>query len=126
LSRYLESLDIPAVILSQDHMVLDSNTLFQRMASGREVVGNRVGEALDCMYAPLLGICGETTPCLLCKVRRSIEHTWLTGEGLREVPFSFPHKVGVRKTYGITTERVGEAILLLFVTTSSEECSSFL
>lgn len=120
LSAYLELLGTPAALLSQDQMVLKSNTRFQRMASNREVAGVRLGEVLDCMYAPLLGLCGETVPCLLCKVKRSIEHTWRTGEGLLEVPFSFPHKVESRKTFAITTEKVGDAILLLLGTVSPD------
>ena len=120
-SAYLESLGIPAALVSREQVVLDSNAHFLRMASGREVVGTRIGEILDCMYAPLLGQCGDTVPCLLCKVRRSLEHTWLTGEGLHEVPFSFPHKVEERRTFAITTEKAGDAVLLLLGTTPSEE-----
>ena len=85
LSAYLESLEIPAALVSQDQTILESNSLFQSIASNRVVVGLRLGEALDCMYAPMLGLCGETVPCILCKLKRSVEHTWLTGEGFREV-----------------------------------------
>ena len=83
------------------------------IASNRVVAGVEIGEVLDCMYTPLLGLCGETVPCLLCKVRNSVERTWLTGEGLRDVPFSFPHKVESRRAYAITTEKAGDSILLL-------------
>ena len=120
LSAYLESLEIPAALVSQDQTVLESNSPFQSMASNRVVVGFRLGEVLDCMYAPMLGFCGETVPCLLCKLKRSLEHTWLTGEGLRDVPFSFPHKVEARKTFSISTEKVGDAVLLLMKTTAFE------
>jgi hypothetical protein len=120
-SAYLESLDMPAALVSQDQVVIESNALFLRMASGNVVAGTRIGEVLDCMYAPLLGLCGETVPCLLCKVRRSLEHTSLTGEGLREVPFSFPHKGEIRRTFAITTEKAGDTILLLLGPPSSEE-----
>lgn len=120
LSAYLESLEIPAALLSLEQTVIDSNSSFQRMASTGIVVGRRLGAILDCMYAPLLGLCGETVPCLLCKVKRSIEHTWQTGKGLREVPFSFPHKVEARKTLLITTEKTGDAVLLLMRAPSSE------
>ena len=120
LSAYLESLEIPAELVSQDQTILESNTPFQSIASNRVVVGLRLGEALDCMYAPMLGLCGETVPCLLCKLKRSVEHTWLTGEGLREVPLSFPHKVNAPRTFSISTEKVGDAVLLLMRTTSFE------
>jgi hypothetical protein len=120
LSAYLELLEIPAALVSQDQTILESNGLFQGIASHRAAVGLRLGEALDCMYAPMLGLCGDTVPCILCKLKRSVEHTWRTGEGFREVPFSFPHKVKARATFSISTEKVGDAVLLLVRTTSFE------
>jgi hypothetical protein len=119
-SAYLESLEMPAALLAQDHTVLVSNTQFQQMASHREVAGLRLGDVLECMYSPLLGRCEETVACLLCSFRRSVEHTWLTGEGLRQVPLSVPHKAEARKTYAITTERVGDAVLLLVGSSPSQ------
>lgn len=113
LSAYLESLDVPAALVSPDHIILEANSRFRDAASRQDAVGLRVGEALDCMYAPLLGRCGETVACLLCGLRKSVEHTWLTGEGLRRVPLSFPHKAESRKAFAITTEKIGGAVLLL-------------
>ena len=119
-SAYLESLEVPAALLAQDHTVIRSNSRFQEMASRHDVAGLKLGDVLECMYSPLLGRCEETVACLLCSFRRSVEHTWLTGEGLRQVPLSLPHKVETRKTYAITTERVGDAVLLLVGTTASQ------
>lgn len=113
LSTYLESLDMPAALVSGDQTVLVSNSRFQRMAPGRSVTGLRIGEVIECTYAPILGRCGETVACLLCKLRSSIERTWLTREGIRGVPVSFPSKVEGRQTYTITTEPVDGAVLLL-------------
>jgi hypothetical protein len=118
LSAYLESLDIPAALLSQDQTVLSSNGRFQRMAPGRQADGLRLGEVIECMYSPLLGRCSETVACLLCRLKKSVDHTWRTREGLRGVPISFPHKAEGRKTFTITTEIVGGAILLLMGTPS--------
>ena len=119
-SVYLESLEMPAALLAKDHTVIVSNSQFQDMASQRDVAGLRLGDVLECMYSPLLGRCEETVACLLCSFRRSVEHTWLTGEGLRQVPLSLPHKEEARKTYAITTERVGDAVLLLVGTTIAQ------
>ena len=120
LSAYLESLDMPAALLSQDQTVLLSNGRFQRMAPNRNVEGLRLGDVIECMYAPLLGRCGETVACLLCKLKRSVERTWVAREGLRGVSISFPHKAEGRKTYTITTEIVGSAVLLLMGSPSSQ------
>jgi ferredoxin len=113
LSAYLESLDGPAALLSEEQVILVSNSFFQKMTSNREVVGRKVGEVLECMYTPLLGSCGETVACGLCKLKISVEHTSLTGEELRKVTLSVPHKAEARRTFTITTGIVGGAVLLV-------------
>jgi hypothetical protein len=117
LSAYLESLDMPAALLNRDQIVLVSNGSFRRMAIKDNIVGLRLGEIMECMYAPLLGCCGDTVPCLLCRLRISVERTWETGEGLRGVSVSFPHKAEGRKTFTIATEVVGAGVLLVMGTT---------
>ena len=113
LSDYLESLAVPAALLAQDHTVLFANHHFQDMRLGMDVLGLRVGQVLGCMYSPLLGSCGETVTCILCSLRRSVEETQLTGQGLRDVPIAYPHKEDVRRTFSITTQKVGDAVLLM-------------
>jgi hypothetical protein len=113
LSAYLESLELPAALLAQDRTVLFANRCFQEMKIGQDVLGLRVGQVLGCMYSPLLGRCGETVTCILCSLRRSIEETQLTGQGLRGVPIAYPHKEDVRRAFNITTEKAGDAVLLM-------------
>jgi len=112
-SEYLESLDVPAALVAHDHTVLVSNQRFQGLSHRQEVGGLRVGEVLDCMYTASLGRCGETVACLLCKLRGAVEHTWETGEGLRAVSMSYPHKEETRKAFTISTEKLGPAVLLV-------------
>ena len=119
-SNYLESLRIPAALIALDQTVISSNDRFRTMAPRRDIAGHRLGEVLECMYAPILGRCGETVACLVCRLKRSVETTWITGEGLRGVPFSFPHKEEGRKMFRITTEIVSGAVLLLMGTAASE------
>jgi hypothetical protein len=111
---YLESLGVPAAVLSQDLTVLLANTRF-RKTLGHDGIGLRGGEALDCMYSEMLGRCGETVACILCSLKRAVEQTLRSGEGMRDVPMSFPHKEEVRRTLAITTERVGSSVLVLMV-----------
>ena len=112
LASYLESVAVPAALLAPDHTVLASNRRFQSMTADRGTVELRIGEALDCLYTSTLGNCGETVACLLCHLKRSVEQTWQTGQGLRGVPVSYPHKADSRKTVTVSTEKVGEAVLL--------------
>ncbi len=119
--EYLESLRMPAALIARDQTVLISNQQFGKMAKSRKVIGFKIGEVLECMYSPILGRCGETVACLVCRLKRSVESTWLSRQGLRGVPFSFPHKTEGRKTFAITTEIVGRAILLLMGASPSED-----
>jgi hypothetical protein len=113
LSAYLESLGVPAALLDREQKVLCSNNRFRALTINRIDLGLRVGEALDCMYTGTLGRCGETVACLLCRLKRSVDHTWHTGEGLRGVQISYPHKAESRRAFTITTEKVGVAVLLM-------------
>jgi hypothetical protein len=114
LAAYLETVRVPAAILSQDLTVLLANARF-RKTLGHDGIGLRGGEALDCMYSEMLGRCGETVACILCSLKRAVEHTLTSGEGLRGVSMSFPHKEEVRRTLAITTERLGASVLVLMV-----------
>jgi hypothetical protein len=110
LAEYLEYV----TILSPDLTVTLANTLF-REALGHDAIGRRSGEALSCMYTAMLGRCGETVACILCSLKRSVEQTIASGEGLRDVAVSFPHKEEMRKTLTITTEKMGSSVLVLMV-----------
>jgi hypothetical protein len=118
LPEYLDALEHPAALLAQDHTVLYANRQFQHLQLDKTVVGQQVGEVLGCMYAPLLGRCGETVACILCSLRRAVERTWLTGKGLRGVSMSYPHKVETRRSVSVTTEKIGESVLVILESSS--------
>ena len=113
LSVYLESRPHPAALLAHDHTVLFANSLFRGLKLDRDVVGLRVGEVIDCMYSTALGRCGQTEVCILCSLRRAVEHTWRTSEGLRGVPMTYPSNAAMRKSVAITTEKLGDAVLVI-------------
>jgi len=112
LTGYLESLDHPAALVAPDLSILFANGRFLKTVSHHETAGLRVGEALDCTYAQALGQCGETVPCILCHLKQAVDQTWLSGQGLRGIPMSYPHKKLARNTFSITTEKVREGVLL--------------
>jgi hypothetical protein len=123
LSGHMESLDSPAAIVAQDYTILLANKRFRKRVS-HEAVGLRVGEAMNCSYSALLGRCGETVACLLCTLKKSVDHTLLTGEGLRGVRMSYPHKAEARRTSIITTVKVADGVLLLLGTPSTKLANS--
>ena len=67
LSGQMESLDSPAAIVAQDYTILLANKRFRKRVS-HEVVGLRVGEAMNCSYSAVLGRCGETVALSLVHV----------------------------------------------------------
>ena len=113
--RFLRSLNRPAALVARDHTVLFSNIRLRKMLkkSNHDVVGLRIGEVLDCKYAASPSRCGETEGCLRCGLRRLIELTRITGERLDKIPISFQHRSGASKTFKITTEKAGNAVLLI-------------
>ena len=112
-SVYLESRSHPSALLARDHTVLFANSLFRALRLDQKVVGLRVGEVIGCLYAPTLGRCRETEVCILCSLRRAVDQTWRTGEGLRGIPMNYPHKTVGRKAVEITTEKIGDAVLVI-------------
>ena len=113
--RFLRSLNRPAALVARDLTVLFSNSRLRKMLKkfGHDVVGLRIGEVLDCKYAASPSRCGETEGCLQCELRRLIELTRIAGERLTGIPISFQNKSGARKTFKITTEKAGDAVLLI-------------
>jgi len=122
LSGHMESLNSPAAIVAQDYTILLANKRFRKKVS-HEVVGLRVGEAMNCSYSAVLGRCGETVACLLCTLKKSVDHTLLTGEGLRGMRMSYPHKAEAQRTSIITTVKVGDGVLLLLGTPSKKSAN---
>ncbi len=112
-SEYLDTIRIPAALVSENLQVLFANTDFRTLRPDADPETLRVGEMLSCMYTATLGRCGETVTCLLCAMKQSINHTSSTGNGVRARPMSYPHRKDVRKVYLISTEKVGDAVLVV-------------
>jgi len=112
--KLVNSLDRPAALIARDHTVLFSNRRFRRMLgkSNHDVVGLKLGSVLECKYSAL-DRCRETVVCPYCKLRRLIELTRSTDEKLSEIAISFAHKSGAIKRLEITTEKAGQAVLLI-------------
>jgi PAS domain-containing protein len=115
LQDFLESLGSPAVLVGRDFTILFCNSRLCKMFSkfSHDLVGLKIGEALDCAYATYDSHCGENALCLQCRIRRLVALARITGEGINEVPISFLHKFGLNQTYKITTERKGDVVLLM-------------
>jgi len=122
LMECLDSVETPVAIVARDHTVLLCNSLLDERsnADGGKL---RIGEILECLNAVLLGKCGETPGCFLCGVRKTIEYTITTGDKLSHYQTSLQKRSGANQTFILTTQRVGDAVLLLIETPSDGICS---
>ena len=117
LQTYLDSLPVPIFVVDDDMAVQAANragyTLLQK---GPEQILKRLGGIVfECAYARLPEGCGRTVHCTGCAIRRSVAHTYETGESLMNVPAMLhcgterdPQDVTLR----ISTEMMGNVVLL--------------
>ncbi len=115
LSAFLDSVDRPAALVARDHTVLHSNSLLGRLLSkfGHDIVGLRIGEALECVYAGSERPCGEGEVCLHCGLRRLVELARISGEKIAQFPLVLRHRSGESQAFTFATEKAGEAVLLM-------------
>ena len=120
ISDFLDSLDQPAAIVARDHTVLHSNNHMSKMLErfDHDIVGLRIGEALECRYSASDRRCGENEVCLHCGLRRLVELARISGERITEFPLTIRHRSGESQTFKFATEKVGEAVLLVIAAQS--------
>lgn len=80
-----------------------------------EVEGELGGDVFGCRYADLPGGCGNTVHCKTCTIRLTVLDTLHSGNSHVETP-AYPdlyHITGEERVrFLITTEQIGEAVLL--------------
>ena len=119
LQTLIDSLPAPIFVVDDDVKVKAVNREGQTLLGKgtAELLGRLGGVVFDCAYAQLPEGCGRTIHCSGCAIRRSVYHTWNTGERLLDVPATLrfaksgaavPEELALR----ISTERMGDVVLL--------------
>ncbi len=88
ISEFLDELNVPILIVHQDLRVVAGNEA-ARMLSPQpldEICGWLCGDVIGCRNAQEPEGCGQTVHCLSCTIRRSVLHTYDTGEPCIDVP----------------------------------------
>lgn len=117
LADYLDRLDVPVLVMTDDVRVLGCNAPARALLgkSAAEMRGHLGGDVIECAYARLPGGCGNTEHCKACTIRHLVTGTHLTGESHRRVP-AYQDIVlpsGVREMrYVVSTEKAGNFVLL--------------
>ncbi len=117
LQTFLDSLPAPIFVVDDDARVKAANreghALLRKVPD--EVRDRLTGVVFDCAYAQLPEGCGRTIHCSGCAIRRSVHHTWETGERLVDVGatlrFARPDEA-VEIALLVSTERMGDVVLL--------------
>ena len=117
LNEFLESLEIPTLLVSGDGIVGRANQEAMGLVGKNEaeVDGRPGGEVFDCVNSTLPGGCGRTIHCSACTIRQTVTHTYETGESRSQVPAVLkirPHGVPEQISFFVTTEKVGDRVLV--------------
>lgn len=117
LQSYLDQFSAPVFVLGEQVRIVTANAVGRAMLNRQpgEIDGALPGDVLDCRYASKPGGCGGTRHCRTCTIRNTVKDTLLTGRSNRRVE-AYPdlHFItGETKVkFLITTEKVGDAVLL--------------
>ena len=115
-NEFLETLDDPIVLVDDDGVGLNANTRAQKLLNKDLdlIAGKRGGDIIECEHSRSPGGCGSTDYCQTgCVIRRSVTHTFSTGESLQrqaagQMVFT---PSGVKETrFLISTEKVGKQL----------------
>ena len=117
LRNFLDQFSKPVFLLNSEGRIVTGNragfSLLQK--NPEEVDGKLGGDAFGCKYASLQGGCGNTVHCKSCTIRITILNTLQTGKSNIRVP-AYPdlhHMTGEHQIrFLITTEKIGETVLL--------------
>jgi len=117
LKSFLDQFTKPVFLVNFEGRIVTGNSagLFLLKKKPEEVDGELGGDAFGCRYAGLPGGCGNTVHCKTCTIRLTVFDTLQSGNSHVEIP-AYPdlHHITCenRVRFLITTEQIGEAVLL--------------
>ena len=114
LKSFLEQFNAPVLCISREATVVTLNEKASRMLQKdlSQVFGKKGGMVFECEYAYLPEGCGRTVHCSGCTIRKSVMDTFETGQSHEKVPALWNHRIEGKIGFLISTEKVGECILL--------------
>lgn len=117
LNEYLNRLGAPVLVMDDDVRVMDFNEPARTVLgkSAADIEGFYGGDVIECVYAKQPGGCGNTEHCKACTIRKTVIHTYATGQPHVRVPAyqDIQTANGAREMrFTISTEKVGQFVLL--------------
>lgn len=117
LQAFLDRLPAPIFVVDGDGTVEAANALGYKLLNKKpdQVLKKLGGVVFECAYSRLPEGCGGTVHCSGCAIRRTVSHTYETGESRIEVPATLKYD-GSGKPGDIdmliSTEKMGDVVLL--------------
>ncbi len=113
LSTLLDSLEAPIVMVDEGHAVRVLNrAASELLGMDRDTcTGREFGLVFECEHARTPEGCGRAIHCSGCAIRRAIQTTVATGQGVTRQPATLKWEDGTVRLL-ITTEKAGSMILM--------------
>jgi PAS domain-containing protein len=114
---FIDRLPAPIFVVDNDGVIRTANKpgLALLRKTPEQVDRMRWGTVFECAYARLPEGCGRTVHCSGCAIRRSVYHTFETGEPLVDVPATLRF-AGAGEPQDIemllSTEKMGSVVVL--------------
>lgn len=118
LREYIENISAPVLLIDGEGKVVTANSAAEVLLGKPlpEIEGFMGGAVFECAHARLPEGCGKTVHCSGCTIRRTIMHTYTTGQDQRHVP-AYLNREDLHRTepvgLSISTVRIPEAVLLM-------------
>lgn len=117
LVEFLDKLSYKVMLVSKEGRVLGANQEMQDTLGKdyKSLVDQLGGDVMGCRYAGLPGGCGNTIHCKSCAIRKSIQHTYETGESLDHIPAHINQATpdgDFEINFLISTEKADDMVLL--------------
>ena len=117
LRSFLDQFSKPVFLVNFEGRIVTGNRACLDLLKKKpdEIDGELGGDVFGCRYADLPGGCGSTVHCKTCTIRLTVLDTLQSGNSHVEIP-AYPdlyHITGEKRVrFLITTEQIGEAVLL--------------
>ncbi len=82
LAEFLDSIELPVLVTDGGRAIHEVNEAAERILgkSASRLRGSRVGVAIECIHAGIMGECGVSPYCAGCAMRRTIQDTHADGK----------------------------------------------
>jgi len=117
LAEFVNEMSTPILVMHNDTRIVAANTAARKLSAEplQELSGLLCGDVIGCLHSKEEEGCGRTVHCLSCTIRRSIAHTFETGESCFDVPAYMDLDLlsgDTKVRFRISTEKKGDFVLL--------------